>query len=86
MAIDVYSQDELMAMGMYRNLPPKKILKVPGDEKRVKGTLEQYTSNEDGVDKSKIEIEGKVEKLDKKLENLEGKLDKLVDLLSGNKE
>ena len=79
MAIEKFSEEELANMGMYRNLPPKRIRTVPGPEKRVVGTLKEYTSSEDGVDKEAL---AKAEESEKRMEKMEGKLDKLLEALT----
>ena len=83
MAIEKFSDEELMRMGMYSNLPPKKIQRVPGPEGRVVGTLREYTSGDDGVDKEALK---KSEDSEKRLDKMESKIDKLLEALTKDNE
>jgi len=82
MSIEPFSDAQLMAMGMFKD--SKKVHRKVPDTGRIKGTLAEFTSNEDGVDKEKVEAAKRMEKVEKNMEDLTGKLDKLTEILLNN--
>jgi len=82
MSIEPFSDEQLMSMGMFKD--SKKVHRKVPDTGRIKGTLSEFTSNEDGIDKNKAKEKEKIEKMEKNMEDLTEKFDKLTEILLNN--